>query len=163
MNVFNYIVCALILVSACSRKTPAANTTNDTKVIIPATTATPSAEQTPATTDAPTQPDATKETAVPAIATLPKCIQQKIDSIKQLPVWNPPAVVEEYQFKGKSVFVFSADCCDFFSTAYDENCNYICAPSGGFTGKGDNKCPDFIREAKMIRVAWRDTRKKSVK
>ena len=91
-------------------------------------------------------------------SSLPSCIEQKIDSIRKLPVWNPPAQIEEYEYNGKKVFVVSADCCDFFTTAYDENCNYICAPSGGFTGRGDGLCNDFNEKGKLVKQVWKDER-----
>jgi hypothetical protein len=78
---------------------------------------------------------------------LPECIQQKIEAIKAQPKWNPPAQVDEYVYQGKRVYLFSADCCDQYTQAFDENCNYICAPSGGITGKGDGRCADFINAA----------------
>ncbi len=90
---------------------------------------------------------------------IPTCIQHKIDSVKLVPVWNPPASIEEYDYNGKKVYVLSANCCDFFATAFDEDCNYVCAPSGGFTGKGDGLCRDFNEKAKLVRVVWKDERK----
>lgn len=89
---------------------------------------------------------------------IPVCIQQKIDSIKKEERWNPPAEVYEYNYNGKTVFYFSSNCCDFFNTVVDENCNYICAPSGGITGKGDRKCDDFNANAKQVRLVWKDER-----
>lgn len=94
-------------------------------------------------------------TSAPSI---PACIKQKIDSIKQQPAWNPPARVEEYEYEGRKVYLLSANCCDRFTTAFDGTCNYICAPSGGFTGRGDGKCRDFSEKAKMIRLVWKDER-----
>jgi hypothetical protein len=91
-------------------------------------------------------------------AAIPSCIKQKIDEIKTKPKWNPPAQVDEYLYRGKKVFAFSADCCDQYNPVYDENCNYICAPSGGITGKGDRKCEDFSTEAKHVRLVWKDER-----
>ena len=64
---------------------------------------------------------------------IPTCVQQKIDSIKLLPRFNPPAQVDEYVYNGKSVFLFSSDCCDQFNSLLDEQCNYVCAPTGGIT------------------------------
>ena len=29
---------------------------------------------------------------------------------------------------------------DYDNLLFDDNCNYICAPSGGFSGAGDGKC-----------------------
>ena len=89
---------------------------------------------------------------------IPTCIQQKIDQIKKQPKWNPPAEVHEYNYKGKRVFYFSSNCCDQYNVVYDENCNYVCAPSGGYTGKGDGKCADFKENAKEVRLVWKDDR-----
>ena len=89
---------------------------------------------------------------------LPGCVQEKIDAIKGQPRWNPPAQVDEYTYKGKTVYLFSADCCDQYTTLYDAQCNIICAPSGGMTGKGDRKCTDFNEMAKHVRMVWKDDR-----
>ena len=98
-------------------------------------------------------------TASPAAADqTPSCILTKIDSIKKEPVWNPPAEIYEYEYQGKKVYAISSNCCDFFNTVVDSDCNYICAPSGGFTGRGDGKCKDFFKEAKQLRLVWKDER-----
>ena len=89
---------------------------------------------------------------------VPKCIQAKIDSIKKLPRYNPPAEVSEYSYNGKRAFLFTSDCCDQYNILIDESCNYVCAPSGGFTGKGDNKCSDFAEKAKLVKLIWKDER-----
>ena len=89
---------------------------------------------------------------------VPTCVQQKIDAIKKQPKWNPPAEVREYEYNGRRVFLFSSDCCDQYNTVVDVNCNYVCAPSGGLTGKGDRKCADFSEKAKEIRLVWKDER-----
>jgi hypothetical protein len=39
----------------------------------------------------------------------------------------------------------------------DQDCNYICAPYGGITGKGDGNCADFS-DAKYLRLVWKDER-----
>ena len=90
---------------------------------------------------------------------VPKCIQTKIDSLKKVPRYNPPAEVNEYTYNGKRAFLFSSDCCDNYNVLLDENCNYLCAPSGGFTGKGDMKCTDFTEKAKLVKLIWKDERK----
>src|SRR5688572_7855026 len=90
--------------------------------------------------------------------TIPSCIQARIDSIKSVPKWNPPAEVHQYSYKGKTVYLFSSDCCDFFNPLFDAECTYICSPSGGITGKGDMKCMDFEKEATMVKLIWKDNR-----
>lgn len=89
---------------------------------------------------------------------IPPCIQEKIDGIKKQLRWNPPAEVNEYSYNGKRVFLFSADCCDQYHELVDENCNYLCAPSGGLTGKGDRKCEDFNAKATFVKLVWKDDR-----
>src|SRR4051794_17939573 len=86
--------------------------------------------------------DTNAGTIVSPALDLPPCILKKIDSIKKEPVWNPPAEIHEYKIENKLFYAISADCCDRFSTVVDASCNYVCAPSGGFTGRGDGKCPD---------------------
>ena len=86
------------------------------------------------------------------------CIEQKINEIKKEQKWNPPATVDEYMYNGKTVYLFSSDCCDQYNMVYDSDCNYVCAPSGGITGKGDSKCEDFNTTAKHIRLVWKDER-----
>lgn len=93
-------------------------------------------------------------------SSVPKCILTKIDSIKKQPLWNPPAEIHAYELEGKKVYAISADCCDRFTTVVDANCNYVCAPSGGFTGRGDGKCIDFFSKAKHLRLVWKDDRVK---
>lgn len=89
---------------------------------------------------------------------IPPCIKEKIEAIKKEPKWNPPAEVNEYIYKDKRVFLFSSNCCDQYNNLYDKDCNIICAPSGGYTGKGDNKCNDFFPAAKHVRLVWKDDR-----
>ena len=89
---------------------------------------------------------------------LPVCVQDKIEAIKQQPKYNPPATVYRYKYMNKYVYLFSSDCCDQYNYLYDENCNVICAPSGGLTGMGDNKCPNFKDIATEETLIWKDDR-----
>ncbi len=89
---------------------------------------------------------------------VPSCIQEKIDQIKKEAKWNPPAEVNEYMYGGKKVYLFSSPCCDKYNNLYDSDCKLICAPSGGYTGKGDEKCTDFADKAQHIRLVWKDER-----
>ena len=87
--------------------------------------------------------------------TIPSCIQRLIDEgLKHTPP-DAPTQVDEYEYQGKRVFLFTAPCCDQYNNLYDVNCNLLCAPTGGITGKGDGKCPDFSTTAKHIRVSWK--------
>lgn len=67
---------------------------------------------------------------------------------------NAPVRIEEYLWNGKRVFLITANCCDQFNEVVDDSCHVICASSGGFSGRGDGKCPDFSKEAKLVRQVW---------
>ncbi len=88
------------------------------------------------------------------IAKLPTCIKNKIDSFKLKEAHERPQRVVEYTYKGKKVYYVVMPCCDFFNEVYDDKCNFLGAPDGGFTGKGDGKIPDFFTEAKGEKLIW---------
>lgn len=96
------------------------------------------------------------KTGKPAQAsTIPACVQQLLDEAAKAEPPVLPLEVTEYSYKGRTVYLFQADCCDFLNIAYDDQCKRICAPSGGFTGRGDGQCTDFDSLARKIRVVWK--------
>ncbi|MBK7098970.1 MAG: hypothetical protein IPH58_12200 [Sphingobacteriales bacterium] len=90
---------------------------------------------------------------------IPECVQEKIKQLENEGVRNPPASIWQYDYKGQLVYFVPSFCCDFYSLLYDSNCNLICAPDGGLTGKGDGKCKDFFTESKNGKLIWQDSRK----
>lgn len=89
----------------------------------------------------------------------PSCIRAKIKEIQSEKVRNPPGSIWQYEYKGQTVYYVTSYCCDFPSQLYDTNCNLICSPDGGYTGKGDGKCPEFFAERKNEKLIWKDDRK----
>ncbi|MBB1285485.1 hypothetical protein HRH25_13960 [Flavisolibacter sp. BT320] len=89
---------------------------------------------------------------------LPSCVQARIEAIKKEPRWNPPATVTEYRYEGRTVYLFSSPCCDQYNELWDTDCHYICAPSGGYTGRGDEKCTGFKDKAERVKGVWKDDR-----
>jgi hypothetical protein len=85
---------------------------------------------------------------------MPACIKNKIDSFKLKEAHEKPQRVIEYTYKGKKVYYVVMPCCDFFNEVYDDQCNFLGAPDGGFTGKGDGKLPDFFTEVKNEKLVW---------
>lgn len=77
---------------------------------------------------------------------------------KEIPP-NAPVQIEEYVYKGKTVYLFTAQCCDQYNVLYDDSCKMICAPSGGFIGKGDGKCEDFSKMARLVKLIWKESPK----
>lgn len=88
----------------------------------------------------------------------PECIRQKIEAIKSAEVWNPPAKIFSYTYDDQKVYFVPSRCCDIPSVVYDEECNPICSPDGGITGKGDGKCSDFYDSRTDEELIWEDTR-----
>lgn len=88
----------------------------------------------------------------------PKCIVKKINKIAKNEVWNPPAKIYSYSYKGETVFYFPPRCCDIPSEVYDEDCNSICSPDGGFSGSGDGNCDDFFDLRADEKLVWEDDR-----
>ncbi len=41
-------------------------------------------------------------------STIPTCVQEKIETIKKEPRWNPAAEVKEYKYEGRRVFLLVA-------------------------------------------------------
>lgn len=90
---------------------------------------------------------------------LPECVQKIMDTLGKQEPPELPVKIEEYQYQGKTVYLFTADCCDQYDKLYDADCKYLCAPGGGFTGRGDGKCPDFTKEAKLVKELWTKPKK----
>ena len=98
-----------------------------------------------------------KEEATPD--ELPECIRERIAQLQKADTQNPPAKVYQYSYKGEPVYYFTADCCDMYNVVVNSQCDTLCAPDGGFTGKGDGRCADFASEAKDQVLIWEDSRK----
>ncbi len=88
---------------------------------------------------------------------VPECIEIKIKEIKKEEVRNPPGKVFEWKVDGKTYYYITSDCCDQFNYLYDENCNEVCAPDGGFSGEGDGSCPQFNGQIQKTLI-WQDGR-----
>ncbi|MBK8609235.1 MAG: hypothetical protein IPL84_04635 [Chitinophagaceae bacterium] len=88
------------------------------------------------------------------MAKIPTCLQNKIDSFKLKESHEMPQKVVEYTYRGKTVYYVVMPCCDFYNEVYDDHCNFLGAPDGGFTGLGDGKLPDFLKEAKVKKTIW---------
>ncbi len=90
------------------------------------------------------------------VSAMPACIQKMIDDGRKQSPPEVPLQVEEYMYNGNTVYLVTAPCCDHYNVLYDTACKEICAPSGGFTGRGDGKCEDFSKNAKLVKVVWKN-------
>lgn len=69
---------------------------------------------------------------------------------------NPPAKIIQYEYRGKIVYWVTGRCCDIPSELYDNEGTLMCQPDGGFTGKGDGRCPDFFEQRKDEKMIWEE-------
>ena len=88
----------------------------------------------------------------------PTWVDQLIAQFEREPVGNPPQSIWRYEYNGKVVYYVPAQCCDMRSTLYDADGKVICAPSGGITGRGDLRCPDFQAKRTGETLIWQDAR-----
>ena len=88
---------------------------------------------------------------------IPACIEEEIEIFKNSAVKEPSAQVWKWQVDDKTYYYIPSECCDQFNFLYDENCQIICAPDGGFSGAGDGNCPDFQGPIERTLV-WVDQR-----
>ena len=78
--------------------------------------------------------------------------------LKNEPVANPPALIAQYEYQGKTVYFVPQRCCDIFSDLYDADGNIIGHPDGGIGGRGDGRASDFFEARRNESVIWRDQR-----
>ncbi|HNZ37767.1 MAG TPA: hypothetical protein PLS75_08510 [Candidatus Marinimicrobia bacterium] len=88
----------------------------------------------------------------------PDWVENLITKFQNEPVGNPPQSIWQYKYKGQIVYYIPAQCCDQFSTLYNAEGDIICAPDGGFSGRGDGECSDFFQERKNEKLIWQDSR-----
>jgi hypothetical protein len=50
---------------------------------------------------------------------------------------------------GRAYYYAVSGCCDQLNALFDAAGGYVCAPDGGFTGRGDGRCP-----AELLRIEW---------
>jgi len=87
----------------------------------------------------------------------PSCIDNKIEEILNEPVQNPAAQVWKWEDNVNTYYYITSDCCDQYNYLYNEKCEVVCAPDGGFTGGGDGNCPTF--QGTIVQtLVWEDPR-----
>jgi uncharacterized protein DUF6970 len=79
------------------------------------------------------------------------CIYKEIEKEKN----NCLDKVYEYEFNGETVYLFvPAGCPDAMYILYNENCDFVCSPSGGLSGNGDGRCLEFYNKAVNEKLIW---------
>jgi hypothetical protein len=53
--------------------------------------------------------------------------------------------VVRHVIEGQVFYYVRSPCCDFQNYLFDSDGIFLCAPDGGFAGRGDGKCPVGLR------------------
>jgi hypothetical protein len=77
---------------------------------------------------------------------LPSCVQTYIDTYSQGSSTNFWAQVWRWEDGVNTYYYMNSPCCDMYNFLYDDECQIVCAPSGGFAGDGDGRCPQWAVE-----------------
>ncbi|OEK00672.1 hypothetical protein BFP97_03745 [Roseivirga sp. 4D4] len=87
------------------------------------------------------------------LSDLPSCIQSEIESASQ--GGSSEASLTQYRYNGQVVYSFNPGIVypDMMTTVVNEDCEVVCW-FGGFAGT--NTCPDFVENAEVIGVIWRN-------
>ena len=88
----------------------------------------------------------------------PAFVRQLIADLEATPPANSPGGIWKYQYDGRTVYYVPPSCCDVPSMLFDAEGRGICSPDGGFTGKGDGRCPDFFARRSDEQQVWDDPR-----
>lgn len=85
-------------------------------------------------------------------------LDRLVGDFKRAPVANPPHRILRFRYRGQSVYYVPPSCCDQPGALYDEAGEFLCAPDGGMTGRGDGRCADFHEQRTDESMFWSDTR-----
>ncbi|MFG6415875.1 DUF6970 domain-containing protein [Roseateles sp. DC23W] len=75
-------------------------------------------------------------------------MRQRIKAFEAGSHAGQPQMLRLQDDRGQPVYLVLSMCCDQFNPLYDAQGRYICAPSGGFAGGGDGRCPAWARRLK---------------
>ena len=66
-----------------------------------------------------------------------------------------PQAVYQVRYGNETAYLVKAGCCDQLDPLIDARGVLVCYPSGGFTGRGDGKCPGALPPEGERREVWR--------
>jgi hypothetical protein len=90
--------------------------------------------------------------------THPAWIKSLISEYESQPIANPQREIIRYKFDGKIVYYVPPICCDIPSQLFTDEGKLMCYPDGGFTGRGDERCPTFHKLKTDEQRVWKDPR-----
>jgi hypothetical protein len=85
---------------------------------------------------------------------LPEWLRVKIAEFDELPADRAPLGVWRISHNGQAAFYLLSPCCDQYNPLFSAEGHEICNPSGGFTGRGDGKCPAPMDQGTKATLVW---------
>ena len=89
------------------------------------------------------------------VAGLPEWLRIRLADYDAQPGPAAPRVVYEVRYGDGVAYYVKAGCCDQLDRLVDARGVLVCYPSGGFTGRGDGKCPGALPPEADRREVWR--------
>jgi hypothetical protein len=89
------------------------------------------------------------------VSGLPQWLRIRLADYDAQPGAAAPRAVYELPYGGGVAYYVKAGCCDQLDPLVDARGVLICYPSGGFTGRGDGKCPAALPLVADRREVWR--------
>ena len=89
------------------------------------------------------------------VAGLPQWLRIRLADYDALPGPSAPRAVFEVRYGDGVAYWVQAGCCDQLDPLVDARGVLVCYPSGGFTGRGDGKCPGALPAPGDRREVWR--------
>jgi hypothetical protein len=105
-----------------------------------------------------TVPDA--KATQPAAEPRPEWVSALITQYESERIANPQREILRYKFEDKIVYYVPPICCDIPSKLFSEEGKLMCYPDGGFTGRGDDRCPTFHKLKREEQLVWKDGRER---
>ena len=94
----------------------------------------------------------------PTVIPRPEWVSALIANYEREPIANPQREIFRYKFDGKIVYYVPPICCDIPSKLFTEEGKLMCYADGGFTGRGDDRCPTFHKLKREEQLVWKDER-----
>ena len=96
--------------------------------------------------------------APPVDPSLPIWLRERIAGYQQSTFRSSPLRVMKFKHGWQTYYYFSGLCCEQLNPITDDDGDYVCAPTGGWTGDGDNKCPKSFPDEEGMTTVWEDSR-----
>ena len=89
------------------------------------------------------------------VAGLPEWLRIRLADYDAQATPAAPRAVFQVRYGDTTAYLVQAGCCDQLDPLIDERGVLVCYPSGGFTGRGDGKCPGALVPGGERREVWR--------